>query len=230
MENLAKAAGNLDPEEKAQAQDFVNRYTTGDPTQGYTDEEARQMAERVLPKLSPEQLQMALKASAANIESNATPNERTSLAEMMEQRKAGQGMVDITRAGENVEPGTTSEASAQAPGLDDLLGGLLGGLSGGAAAPSGGGGGLGDILGGLLGGGSSSSSSGGGGLGDILGGILGGATQDAPQDAPQAQPTAEASSGADITDMIADVMSSPMGKTLIAGAAAFAMKSILDGK
>lgn len=46
-------------------------------------------------------------------------------------------------------------------GLGDILGGLLGGGSGG-------GGGLGDILGGIVGGG------GGGGLGDVLGGLLGG--------------------------------------------------------
>jgi len=42
--------------------------------------------------------------------------------------------------------------------------------SGGAAAPQGGGGGLGDVLGGLLGGGSGGS---GGGLGDLLGGLGG---------------------------------------------------------
>jgi hypothetical protein len=46
-------------------------------------------------------------------------------------------------------------------GLGDILGGLLGGGSGG-------GGGLGDILGGIVGGG------GGGALGDVLGGLLGG--------------------------------------------------------
>jgi hypothetical protein len=46
-------------------------------------------------------------------------------------------------------------------GLGDILGGLLGGGSGG-------GGGLGDIVGGIVGGG------GGGGLGDVLGGLLGG--------------------------------------------------------
>jgi hypothetical protein len=49
-------------------------------------------------------------------------------------------------------------------GLGDLVGGLLGG--------DGGGGGLGDMLGGLLGGGG--SDGGGGGLGDLLGGLLGG--------------------------------------------------------
>lgn len=69
--------------------------------------------------------------------------------------------------------GQPSSAEAAAPessggGIGDLLGGLLGGGS----SSSGGGGGLGDMLGGLLGGGS--GSSGGGGLGDLLGGLLGG--------------------------------------------------------
>ena len=45
--------------------------------------------------------------------------------------------------------------------------------SGSAEAPSGGGG-IGDVIGGLLGGGNSSSGSSGGGIGDILGGLLGG--------------------------------------------------------
>lgn len=58
-------------------------------------------------------------------------------------------------------------------GLGDILGGLLGGGKQGSSS-SDAGGGLGDILGGLgglLGGGSSSNS---GGIGDILGGLLGG--------------------------------------------------------
>ena len=54
-------------------------------------------------------------------------------------------------------------------GLGDIIGGLLGG--GSSSGGSAGGGGIGDILGGILGGG---SSSGGGGLGDILGGLFGG--------------------------------------------------------
>lgn len=49
-------------------------------------------------------------------------------------------------------------------GIGDLIGGLLGG--GGSS-----GGGIGDVLGGILGGG---GSGGGGGIGDLLGGLLGG--------------------------------------------------------
>jgi uncharacterized protein YidB (DUF937 family) len=70
------------------------------------------------------------------------------------------------------------DASAGGGGLGDILGGMLGG---GAARPgASGGGGLGDILGGMLGGGGArpGASASAGGLGDILGGLgglLGGA-------------------------------------------------------
>lgn len=66
-----------------------------------------------------------------------------------------------------------SSGSAEAPsgggGIGDVIGGLLGG---GNSSSGSSGGGIGDILGGLLGGGN--SSGGGGGIGDILGGLLGG--------------------------------------------------------
>ncbi|MBT2475119.1 DUF937 domain-containing protein [Microbacterium sp. ISL-103] len=64
---------------------------------------------------------------------------------------------------------TAKSEAAEAPsgggGIGDVIGGLLGG------GKSSGGGGIGDVLGGLLGGG---KSSGGGGIGDLLGGLLGG--------------------------------------------------------
>ncbi|WP_194762701.1 DUF937 domain-containing protein [Microbacterium sp. UFMG61] len=58
----------------------------------------------------------------------------------------------------------TAETQSGGGGIGDVIGGLLGGDSSG-------GGGIGDLLGGLLGGG---KSSGGGGIGDLLGGLLGG--------------------------------------------------------
>nr|WP_201468771.1 DUF937 domain-containing protein [Microbacterium hydrocarbonoxydans] len=59
----------------------------------------------------------------------------------------------------------TAEAPSGGGGIGDVIGGLLGG------GDSTGGGGIGDLLGGLLGG---DKSSGGGGIGDLLGGLLGG--------------------------------------------------------
>ena len=58
----------------------------------------------------------------------------------------------------------TAEAQSGGGGIGDVIGGLLGGGN------SSGGGGIGDVIGGLLGGG---KSSGGGGIGDLLGGLLG---------------------------------------------------------
>jgi len=79
--------------------------------------------------------------------------------------------------------------SGQGGSLGDLLGGMLGG-SGGAGP---GGGSLGDLLGGMLGGGAAGGrgagpAGGGGGLGDLLGGILGGGG--APASGRGARPSA----------------------------------------
>jgi hypothetical protein len=74
----------------------------------------------------------------------------------------------------NAKGGSGASGSNGGGGLGNILGGLLGGGQQGQAS---GGGGLGDILGGLgglLGGGSSSGAQGGGNvIGDILGGLFG---------------------------------------------------------
>ncbi|MFJ4998215.1 DUF937 domain-containing protein [Microbacterium sp. NPDC088619] len=74
------------------------------------------------------------------------------------------GLIANATKDKSAKPGT-AEAQSGGGGIGDVIGGLLGGGS------SSGGGGIGDLLGGLLGGG---NSSGGGGIGDILGGLLGG--------------------------------------------------------
>lgn len=86
---------------------------------------------------------------------------------------------------------------------------------------SGGGGDMGidDILGGLLGGG------GGGGLGGILGGLLGGG-----DDSARPQTGAQSGDGGGMFGGLGDLLSSPAGKALIGGIAAYGMKEILDGK
>lgn len=193
------AAGD---EEKAKAEDFINRYQTGKPSEGYTEEEAIQQLEAVAKVATPEQMQQALQQSVANL----PEDERAQFNQMLQDRQAGTGMVDIERSGERKEVNAreSGEGGGDAAGLDDLLGGLLGGMAGGAAAQGGGGGGLGDILGGLLGGasgsaaapGQASSGDSGGGIGDLLGGFL----------------------------------SSPTGKAVLAGTAAFAMKEVLGKK
>jgi hypothetical protein len=150
-------------------------------------------------------MQAAFKQSVANL----PEDQRAQFNQMLQDRKAGTGMIDIERSGDRKEVTSrdTSGGSADQVGLDDLLGGLLGGLSGG------------------------SGSSGGGGLGDILGGLLGGASGGASGSGGATTSTdSKDSGGGGLGDMLGDILKSPVGKAVLAGTAAFAMKEVLGGK
>lgn len=195
--------------------DFVKRYTTGDPNEGYSEDEARQQFQKVLKTASPDQIQMAFKKTVENL----PENQRAELGQMMKDRQQGKNLVQIQHSGDS-STATTSQASG---GLDDVLGGLLGGS----------GGGLGDILGGLMGG-SSGGSGGGGGLGDILGGLLGGSdsgdAKATAQSGATATPSAGGSSGGGMGDLLGGLLSGPQGKAIMGGIAAFAMQAMQGGK
>ncbi len=193
--------GGSGEEQKKKAQDFINRYQTGNPTEGYSDEEAVQHFRQAAQVATPAQMQSAFHQAVAGL----PENDRAQFNQMLQERKAGKGMVDIQRSGER--RATTERGSGggdNTVGLDDLLGGLLGGAAGGGAAS--GGGGLGDILGGLLGGPSDSNT---------------GSTAPAPR---QGDP------GGGLGDMLGDILKSPIGKAVLAGTAAYAMKEVLGGK
>ena len=214
------AAGD---DEKTKAQDFINRYQTGDPAEGYSEQEAIEQLQAISKVATPEQMQLAFKQSVARL----PDNERAQFNQMLQDRQAGTGMVDIERSGDRKDVSSRDSSGGDAPGLDDLLGGLLGGMAGGSAGSSGGG--LGDILGGLLGGGaggsgeSRRSGDSGGGITDILGGMMGGEASDAPAPAPKR----EDSDDGGIGDLISGFLGSPAGKAVLAGTAAFAMKEVL---
>ncbi len=212
------AAGD---EQEQKAQDFISRYQSGHPSEGYSEEEAVHQFQQAAKVATPEQLQAAFKQSVANL----PENERAQFNQMLQDRKAGTGMIDIERSGERKATNARGSDAGDSIGLDDLLGGLLGGMAGGGS--SSGGGGLGDILGGLLGGGQASTNAGstsGGGFGDILDTMMGGSAAQA-QPAPHAQ-----ESGGGLGDMLGDILKSPIGKAVLAGTAAYAMKEVLSGK
>lgn len=193
------AAGD---EQKAKAEDFINRYQTGKPSEGYSNEEAVQALKEVSKVATPAQMQAAFQQSVAAL----PEDERAQFNQMLQDRKAGTGTIDIERSGERKEVtsrDTSGSDSGSAPGLDDLLGGLLGGLSG------------------------ASGSSGGGGLSDILGGLLGGASGATAATAPS---SGGGDSGGGIGDLLGGLLSSPAGKAVLAGTAAFAMKEVLGQK
>src|SRR5918998_3824713 len=147
------------PEEVAQAEDFINRYTTGHPSEGFSSEEAVNYLRQVRAEAPPEVMQRAAVETVRNL----PDDQRKAFAEMLQRRQAGAGMVTIERTGE--ARAAEGRGGGQAGGgMDDMLGGLFGGLfCGGMAQPepypqprqspqSQGGFGADDMLGGLLGG------------------------------------------------------------------------------
>lgn len=213
--------------------DFVNRYTTGHPSEGFSTEEAVNYLQRVRGEVPPEVLQRAAVATVQNLPAD----QRKQFAEMLDRRRQGTGMVTIERSGQaNAAQGRGGGDTGG--GMDDVLGGLFGSLMGGGMAqpapqpapqhaPQGGGMDdmLGGLLGSLLGGGAAPApqSQGQDPFGDLFGGLLGGG---APQPAPQRQtPQAQQQQGGGI----GDILGSPLGKAVLGGIAAYAMKEMMDG-
>lgn len=228
--------------EDAQAEDFIQRYTTGHPSEGFEPDEAVAYLRQMRGEVPPEVMQRAAVATVQNL----PEDQRKQFAEMLQRRQQGTGMVTIERTGEARESQGRGVPQAGGDiGMDDMLGGLLGSLLGGGMAqpapqpmprqqPQAGGGDMDDMLGGLLGslfgggatpqGGSTSAND---PFGDLLGGLLGGPEpQPMPrqqQPIPQQQPQAQAGGG------IGDILSSPLGKAVLGGIAAYAMKEMMGG-
>ena len=213
--------------------DFVHRYSTGHPSEGFSTEEAVNYLQRVRGEVPPEVLQRAAVASVQNLPAD----QRKQFAEMLERRQQGSGMVTIERSGQ--AGAAQARGGSDAGSMDDMLGGLFGSLMGGGMAqpaprqtpqqvPQSGGMDdmLGGLLGSLLGGGAAPTpqSQAGDPFGDILGGLLGGAPEPTPQrQTPQPQVQQPAGGG------IGDILGSPLGKAVLGGIAAYAMKEMMGG-
>lgn len=203
MENVLKglygSGGETGPA-KQKAKDFVDRYEQGDPTEGYSHEEAVEYFGKVAKNAPPEAMAKAVRQSVDKL----NPDQRKEFATMLQQRKAGQ--VD--------RPMTENQPASD--NVDDIMGNLFGG------GGSGGGGGIGDILGGLLGGAGGGQGKQGGGLDDLLGGLLGGGGGGASSNAGAVESQGGGGGG------LGDILGSSVGKAVLAGAAAFAMKELID--
>jgi hypothetical protein len=231
-----RGGGRRSPEERSRREDFINRYTTGNPSEGFSSEEAVGYLRELRGEVPPEVMQRAAVETVRHL-----PDEqRKEFAEMLERRRAGSGMVTIERTGE--ARAAEGRDQAQGGGMDDMFGSLFGGLLGGGAAqpapqpqqqPQGGMPGmddmLGGLLGGLLGGGGPAPSTGGRAsqandpFGDLLGGLLGGGME-APEPELQRQRQQPQEQGGGM----GDILGSPLGKAVLGGIAAFAMKEMMD--
>jgi hypothetical protein len=176
------------PESRNAAHDFIQRVTTGDQTQGYSDQEAHAAVSHVLQHASPDTVNRALTQSVNNL----SEDQRAEFNQMLQQRAA---------------QGRTSGAQSSSGG--PIIQQSSGGQSGSDGS-------FGDVLGGLLGG------SGGGLLGGLLGGS-GGTAQAQTQTG-----AAQTSGNGGLFGSLGELMSTPIGKAVMAGAAAFAMKEILN--
>jgi hypothetical protein len=103
-----------DPQLRSRADDFVRRYTTGDPRQGYDDGEAAEMFEMVRANSTPQDLQEALQATVRNL----PPDQQQEVARMLQAEGGESG-------------GQRMGIGGSGGGIGDLLGGLLGGGMGG---------------------------------------------------------------------------------------------------
>jgi hypothetical protein len=226
------------PEEVANAKDFINRYTTGHPSEGFSSEEAVNYLRQVRAEAPPEVMQRAAVETVRNL----PDDQRKAFAEMLQRRQAGSGMVTIERTGEAHAAQGRSGSPADG-GMDDMLGGLFGGLFGGGttqpdpypqprqtpqAQGQGGFGAddmLGGLLGGLLGGGMTQQPRGysqpdNNPFDDLFGGMFGGGDDQA---VPQQRQQPQAQGGG-----VDEILSSPLGKAVLGGIAAFAMKEMMD--
>src|SRR5215218_2593943 len=118
MDNVLKglfgSGGETGPA-KEQARDFVDRYENGDPTEGYSKEEAVDYFGKVAKSAPPETMQKAVRQSVSKL----NPDQRKEFATMLQQRQSGQ--VD--------RPMTENQPASH--GVDDIMGNLFGGNGGG---------------------------------------------------------------------------------------------------
>src|SRR5215213_11164053 len=122
-------------------QDFVNRYDTGAPWDGISDQEAYSRYQQVAPQLSPQMYQ----ESAQEAFSRLTPQQRLQLGQHLQQqtRQQGYNVPDLNRDGIDdrlQDPAYLAQATGQLqqqqPGiLGDLLGGGGGGGQGMLPSP-----------------------------------------------------------------------------------------------
>ena len=173
MESALKGlfGGGESNSDTSAAHDFVQRVTTGDPSQGYTNEEAQAAASHVLQHAPPDVVNRAMEKSMSNL----SEDQRGQFAQMLQQRSAQGRPTDAgvsSGSGPTIQHSSGSSDSGDSEGgLGGMLGGLLGGSGGGNS-----GGGLGGMLGGLLGGGAQSQSQSGtvqqGGGGNVLSDVM----------------------------------------------------------
>jgi hypothetical protein len=177
--------------------EFVERYTTGDPSEGFTTEEAIAHLRQMREEMTPEEFRRAMRRTLEHL----PPSQRDDFIRIMREYQAdaaqpasGTATVAGAQAGEAMaREESTPSAAAGARAGGDPFGGLLTGLMGGGGV-----------------------AAGGVGVGDLLDDLARGGLR-APASTPGEQPT-EADFQA--------LLNSPLGRAVLGGVAAFGMQEM----
>lgn len=125
----ARQARKADPERKRNRDEFVDRYTTGSPSEGFTSAEAIAHIAEIRDELSPADFRKAMEQTLTNL----PPDQRAEFLALMQQHKSAAAAA----------PAAAPTGAAPAA---DSFGGLLTGLMGSQSAGASGGMDVGAIL------------------------------------------------------------------------------------
>ena len=164
MKGLFGGGGADDDAKVSRAKDFAQRYTQGDPSTGYDEDEALSHFNDVIAHSNSDEVERATRKTLENLPAGDRAQFGDFVSQLQQRNPgASHGSGGSGNLGVDDISKMFGQSGGRANNAQDMFGNLFGG-SGGSS-----GGGLGGMLGGLMGGGGSSSGSGGG-----LGGLLGG--------------------------------------------------------
>ncbi len=141
----ARQQRKTDAEARRRRKEFIERYTTGDPAEGFTTDEAIAHLREMREEMSPGEFRRAMQRTLEHL----PPSQRDDFIRIMREYQGGAAQpatgaaapAASTRAGDAPAPSAAPGARAGA----DPFGGILTGLMGGGAAAAGGVG-VGDLL------------------------------------------------------------------------------------
>jgi hypothetical protein len=193
----ARQRRKADAETRRSRKEFIERYTTGDPSQGFTTDEAIAHLREMRDELSPAEFRRAMQRTLEHL----PPSQRDDFIKIMREYQTGAAQPatgaataesipvgGVTAADETARPNTAGPRAGADP-----FGGLLTGLMGSGAA-----------------------GAGGVGVGDLLEDLAKGGLR-APATSPGQKPT-EADFRA--------LLDSPLGRAVLGGVAAFGLQEM----
>jgi hypothetical protein len=194
----ARQRRKADAEARRSRKEFIERYTTGDPSEGFTTEEAIAHLREMREEMTPGEFRRAMQRTLEHL----PPSQRDDFIKIMREYQSGaaQPATGIAATATQAPAGEVTARDATAPSTSpgaragaDPFGGLLTGLMGGGAG-----------------------GAGGVGVGDLLDDLARGGLR-APATTPGKQPT-EADFRA--------LLDSPLGRAVLGGVAAFGMQEM----